>query len=73
MAKIGKIEVKKDICIGAGPCEAIAPNVFKVNAEGKAEVIDPKGDTDENIMAAAKGCPVQAIYLYDEAGKQLFP
>lgn len=71
--KIGKIEVKKDICIGAGACEATAPNVFKVNADGKAEVMNAKGDTDENILAAAKACPVQAIYVYDEDGKQIFP
>jgi ferredoxin len=71
--KIGRIEVKKDICIGAGACEATAPKVFKVNNEGKAEVLDVKGDMDENILAAAKACPVQAIYVYDEEGKQLFP
>ncbi len=71
--KIGKIEVKKDICIGSGACESISPKVFRVNAEGKAEVLDRKGDTDENILAAAKACPVQAIYVYDEDGKQIFP
>lgn len=71
--KIGKIEVKKDVCIGAGSCEATAPKVFKVNMEGKAEVIDTKGDADETILAAAKACPVQAIYLYDEEGNQIFP
>lgn len=71
--KIGKIEVKKDVCIGAGSCEATAPKVFKVNMEGKAEVTDAKGDADETILAAAKACPVQAIYLYDEEGNQIFP
>lgn len=71
--KIGSIVVKKDVCIGAGSCEATAPNVFKVNTEGKAEVINPKGSDDETILAAAKACPVQAIYLYDEQGNQIFP
>lgn len=71
--KIGKVEVKKDICIGAGSCEATTPKVFKVNNESKAEIINSKGDSDEMIMAAAKACPVQAIYVYDEDGNQIFP
>lgn len=71
--KIGKVVVDKNLCIGSGACEATAPKVFKVNNEGKAEVIDKKGDTDENILAAAKACPVLAIIVYDEEGKQIFP
>lgn len=71
--KIGRVEINKETCIGAGACEATSPKVFKVNNEGKAELLDQKADTDENILAAAKACPVQAITVYDEDGKQIFP
>jgi len=39
-----------------------------------SEVIDPKGDTDEKILFAAKLCPVKAIFREEEGtGKRIFP
>ena len=46
-SKIGKIVVDRDMCIGAGPCVALAPGTFELDNEGKAVVINPKGDTDK--------------------------
>jgi ferredoxin len=68
-----KIEVKRDICIGAAPCVAIAGAVFQLDEEGKAYVVDPKGADDATIMMAAEACPVRAIFLYDDSGKQIYP
>ena len=58
---MGKVFVKKEICIGCGTCAALCPNVFRMNGENKAEVIDENGDTPENIKMAADSCPVGAI------------
>lgn len=52
---------------------AIAPQVFQLDDEKKAVVIDPDGDTEENIWAAAEACPPQAIILEDDDGNQMFP
>lgn len=71
--KIGKILVKRDVCIGAASCVVVAPEVFELDEENKAIVINPKGTDDETILLAAKSCPVQAIILYDEKGKQIYP
>lgn len=71
-SKIGKIVVDKDICIGAAPCEVLAPGTFRVE-NGKAIVIDPHGNTDEEILDAAMSCPVLAIFIYDTEGNQLYP
>lgn len=68
-----KIEVKRDTCIGAATCSAIAPTVFELDAELKATVKNPTGAPEETIMDAAKSCPTLAIYIYDDAGKQIFP
>ena len=36
--------------------------------------IDPKGDSDEKILLAAKICPTKAIALEEEGtGKKIFP
>lgn len=68
-----RIEIKRDICIGAATCSAIAPDVFELDSELKATVKDPKGADDATILEAAQSCPTLAIYIYDDAGKQIFP
>lgn len=71
--KIGKIEVKRDLCIGAQTCVAVAGDVFEMDAENKAIIKNPKGADDETILMAARSCPTLAIYIYDEKGGQIFP
>lgn len=73
MAKIGKIYVDRDLCIGAASCVAIAPGVFQLDEENKAYVVDEKGADDEMILLAAKSCPTKAIIVFDTEGKQLYP
>ncbi len=71
--KIGRIEVDKDACISASSCVAIAPGVYRLDSEGKAEVYDAKGGNVQEILDAAKSCPVDAIYIYDEEGNLIWP
>ena len=56
------ITVDKEKCIGCGSCVAIAPNVFKMGADGKAEVIEGDHAGESALVNQAKdACPVQAI------------
>ncbi|MBI4092399.1 MAG: ferredoxin [Candidatus Kerfeldbacteria bacterium] len=71
--KIGKIVVDRELCIGAASCLALAANTFELDEENKAIVKNPKGDSDEDIHAAAVSCPTNAIFLYDEKGNQIYP
>lgn len=71
--KIGRIEIDYDLCIGAASCVAVAPDVFDLDEKNKAILIDPKGADNEAILLAAQSCPTQAIRLYDEKGKRIFP
>lgn len=82
-----KVWVDRDKCIGAAPCVAVAPNVFELDGEGKAVVLDSAkngGEGDRFLIKAeaadeatlkmgAESCPVQAIYLYDDDDNQIFP
>ncbi|MBM3209661.1 ferredoxin [Candidatus Shapirobacteria bacterium] len=54
-------QVNQDICIGCGTCTFLAPKTFRLNGEGKSEVVNPPGDTEEKIQEAIDSCPVQAI------------
>lgn len=82
------VKVDPDLCIGAASCVTIAPDTFQLNEENKAWVLDhgtePAGptyervlevteDEKENIILAAQSCPTLAIFVYDEAGVQLYP
>lgn len=70
---ISKIEVDRDLCIGAAPCVTVAPGVFKLDGENKAVVADASGADAETILLAAQSCPVQAISLYDANGDRIYP
>ena len=87
MPKI-RVVVDPDLCIGAASCVTIAPDTFQLNEENKAWVFDhgtePVGHTyerwldvteeeKENIILAGQSCPTLAIFIFDEAGVQLFP
>lgn len=83
-----RVKVDPDLCIGAASCVTIAPETFQLNEENKAVVFDhgtePESrtyerwlevtdDEKENIILAAQSCPTLAIFIFDEAGVQLFP
>ena len=69
-----KIKIDRDLCIGAGTCVVLAPNTFELDDELKVVLKKgKKSDGDEDILAAAKSCPVLAVILEDEEGKQIYP
>lgn len=51
--------VNRETCIGCGTCESICPEVFRLDAEGKSEVIREAGDCDLEFVIDS--CPVGAI------------
>ena len=82
------VKVDPDLCIGAASCVTITPETFQLNEDNKAWVLDhgsePDGhtyervlevteDEKENIILSAQSCPTLAIFVYDEAGVQLYP
>lgn len=66
------IWIDRDTCMGSGNCQFWAPNVFDLDDEGTAFVIDPTGDPAEKVLLAAQGCPTQAISVFD-AGDKVAP
>ncbi len=74
--KIRKLTMRIDrnLCIGAATCVAIAPKAWALDDEAKAIILDTaEEESDETLLEAAKGCPVMAIFITDETGKQLYP
>lgn len=74
--KIRKVTMRIDrnLCIGAATCIAIAPKAWALDDEAKAIILDTSDqETDDTLLEAAKGCPVMAIFITDQSGKQLYP
>lgn len=68
-----KVKVDRLLCIGTDDCSKIAPNTFELDDESKAVVKKQGGDSDEKTLEAAKICPVLAIIVENEEGRQAFP
>ena len=66
------IVVDRALCIGSGDCVDTAPDVFQLDAEDKAVVVDPDGAPTDEIIEAAGNCPVTAIFITGVDG-DLFP
>ncbi len=73
--QIGKYKIKviRNLCIGAASCIAISPNIFKLDNENKAIILEGQ-DVPENILMAAQSCPTKAIVIFDtETNTQVWP
>lgn len=57
--------VHEDICIGDGTCEEDCPEVFQMQEDGLAHVINENPDPVffDAVNQAAEDCPVEAITI----------
>lgn len=67
------VEVIREQCISAGSCVVLASNTFDLDEENLVRIKAQHADSDEDILAAAQSCPVDAIIVRDETGKQIWP
>jgi ferredoxin len=67
-----EIEVDRALCIGSGDCVDTAPDVFQLDHEDKAVVVDPDGAPTDVVVEAAGNCPVSAIRVIGPDG-DLYP
>lgn len=55
--------VDQEVCISCGLCIANVPDVFRFADDGKAEVYDPAGASEDTIQQEAIDiCPVSCIH-----------
>ncbi len=67
-----EITVDRALCIGSGDCVDSAPDVFALDDEGKAVVLDQDAAEVDDVVEAARNCPVTAIFVFGEDG-DLYP
>ncbi|WP_328317222.1 ferredoxin [Streptomyces sp. NBC_00388] len=68
------VEVDRSVCIGSGMCVNHAPDGFTLDAARQSHPRAPGTDANEKVLAAAEGCPVEAITItLLESGEPVFP
>lgn len=73
-----QVKVDQAACGGKDHCPTVcveaAPEVFALDAEGKAVVRDPHGTDDATLEGVAEACPFDAVILADEeTGEPIWP
>jgi ferredoxin len=68
-----KVKIDRELCIGVGNCVTVAPRVFRLDKENKAIILDASAADEDMLMKAAESCPVNAIIIEDDEGRQLYP
>ena len=68
------VRIDRLLCVGFGDCIGEAPESFELDEEG---IVAFKEDLDaperERLVRACAACPVDALTVLDDDGKQLAP
>ncbi|CAM5428109.1 ferredoxin [Streptomyces tanashiensis] len=68
------VEVDRSVCIGSGMCVNHAPGGFRLDTARQSHPVEPEADAGERLLAAAEGCPVEAILItLADGGEPVFP
>ena len=68
-----RVRIDRSLCVGFGDCVGIAPEAFALDAESIAVLVEPDRVDRARFIEACDACPVDAITLWDEGGRQLVP
>jgi ferredoxin len=69
-----RVEVDRSVCIGSGMCVNHAPAGFELDTARQSHPRTPDTDANEQILAAAEGCPVEAILItLHDSRETVFP
>ncbi|HKE74442.1 MAG TPA: ferredoxin [Acidimicrobiales bacterium] len=56
-----EVTVDPGMCMSAGECVFRAPRTFTLGEDDRSTVLDPAGDDEATVIAAARSCPNFAI------------
>ena len=62
-----RVAVDRELCVGSGSCEMLAPDVFEVDDDGVLAVLVPQPADDDvpAVRDAVQACPTRALTLVD--------
>ena len=60
-----RVTADRELCVGSGACEMLAPDVFEVSDDGVVQVLQDQPDDEESVRQAAQQCPTRALSLQE--------
>ncbi|MGY1607009.1 MULTISPECIES: ferredoxin [unclassified Geodermatophilus] len=60
-----RVSADREVCVGSGQCELLAPDVFEVDDDGAVRVLQEHPDDVDAARDAVSQCPTGALALAD--------
>jgi len=72
---VGRLRVRIDrtLCVGFGECVTEAPQAFVLDGQDVVVFVNPEQVERERLIRACDLCPVDALTVWDETGRQIVP
>ena len=58
-----RVAADRELCVGSGQCELLAPEVFEVDDDGAVRVLQPEADDGSAVRDAVQQCPTGALSI----------
>jgi len=68
-----RIAIDRGLCVGFGDCVTAALEGFTLDEVTIAVFLEPEMVDRERLLKACDACPVDAITVWDETGRQIVP
>jgi ferredoxin len=68
-----RIRIDRGLCVGFGDCVLAAPAAFRLDGDDLVVFAEPEAVERERLVAACDACPVDALAVWDEEGRQIVP
>ena len=68
-----KVRIDRTLCVGFGECVSAAPGAFALDGDDLVVFVNPETVSREDLVTACDLCPVDALTVWDEAGRQIVP
>ncbi|MGY1734052.1 ferredoxin [Geodermatophilus sp. SYSU D01045] len=60
-----RVTADRELCVGSGQCELLAPDAFEVDDDGAVRVLQETPDDGDAARDAVQQCPTGALSLAD--------
>jgi ferredoxin len=68
-----RVRIDRTLCVGFGDCVKEAAEAFALDEENVAVFATPEAVTRDALLRACASCPVDALTVWSDDGRQLVP
>jgi ferredoxin len=68
-----RVRIDRTLCVGFGDCVKESPEAFVLDEENVVVFAAPDSVAREALLRACASCPVDALTVWEEDGRQIVP